>query len=85
MQHRGDHLPPKAGALEHVQAARQVLGTLQPRQRGASRQFGELARRPTQRPEIRLDEPGAGPKWKAERGARGRQPRQADLDGSVDP
>ena len=64
MQHRGDHLPPKAGALEHVQAARQVLGTLQPRQRGASRQFGELARRQTQRPEIRLDEPGAGPKWK---------------------
>ena len=83
-QRRGDDLPAEAGALEHVQAARQVLGARQPRQVGASRQVGNLPPRQAQRQEIALDQLGAGPQRKAERGARRRHARQAGFNGSVE-
>ena len=84
-QRRGDDLPSKAGALEHVQAARQVLGARQPWQVGASRQLGDLAPRQAERQEIALDQLGARPQRKAERGARSRQAHQAGFDRSVEP
>src|SRR4051795_5287992 len=85
MQHLGDHLSSKAGALQHVEAACQLLRTFERRDRRASRQFAELVRRQAKRSEILLDEHGAVPKWEADVRAACYQPRQADFDGSVEP
>ena len=69
VQRQGDDLSSKAGALEHVQAARQVLGARQPRQVGASRQLGELAPRQAQ---------GAGDHSRSARSAPAAESRTVD-------
>src|SRR5918993_3477119 len=66
-QHRGDELPAEAGALDHVEAARQLLPGREARQIGAARQAGNLLARQANRPEIALDESRALPQREPER------------------